>query len=413
MSDYHIGTFTSGYEEFWRRPQNSIDDAIRSYSVVLDTNAILNLYRMNTSARDEYLHVLEKIASRIWIPRKVADEFHRNRLSSVDSHIRALEEKSKSVENAAETLRTALRDFARLRSLGGSVKAYVAPFNESISQITQVVKKEVKDFDLSPGKIISDDPILERLAVVFDGRVGDGVPPEKQKEVRTEAERRCTEKIPPGYKDAGKRGEDGGYGDYFIWWEVLDYAKRTNLPILFVSTDVKEDWIRIQCGLSVGPRPELVQEMHEIANVQYFHLSLAAFLTRAADVLEVQVSQETIDQVNQRSDEQRRLKRDLEKAFARARELDREIESTYGLLKEAEQRRLLADARLDGARSSATSADLQGVEKAAHMAEIEHFEEIWNDAISMESAAREKLHYLEVQRHETMNTFEVLKALAE
>ncbi|MFG3033456.1 PIN domain-containing protein [Streptomyces sp. NPDC048253] len=408
VSGYHIGTFTSGYEEFWRRPQSSIDEAIRSCTIVFDTNAILNLYRMNASARDEYLHVLETISSRIWIPRKVTEEFHKNRLSSVDSHIRGLEEKSNSVLDAAETLRTSIRDFARLRSLGGGVNAYIAPFNESISQITESIKREVKDFDLSPAKLVSEDPILKRLAVIFDGRVGVGIPPEQQEEAQAEAERRQSEKIPPGYKDAGKKGE-GGYGDYFIWREILNHAKESKSPILFVSTDVKEDWIRTQCGLSVGPRPELVQEMRETAGVQYSHLPLATFLTRASHVLKVQVSPETIDQVNQRSDEQRKNKRELEKIVVHLAELDREIEFGYRTQEEARQRALMAEGRLNGSASSLLAAEIHDTEKASIVAELKYFERAKRDAEAAEHAATEKIHYLETKQLEARQRLQWLK----
>lgn len=231
MSDYHAGSFTSGYEEYWRKSQSGVDEAIRSYRIVLDTNAILNLYRMNSHARDEYLHVIETVASRIWIPRQVADEFHRNRLSSVDVHIRALKEKSGAVVEASEALLASLRDFARLRSLASSANAYLAPFSESIRQIMQDVRADVDDFDLSPEHLVSDDPILRRLAVIFDNRVGSGIASDRRDEVKLEAERRGKEKIPPGYKDVNKKGEDG-YGDYFIWREILEYAQEVSDPIL-------------------------------------------------------------------------------------------------------------------------------------------------------------------------------------
>ncbi|MCX4974998.1 PIN domain-containing protein [Streptomyces sp. NBC_00620] len=283
-----------------------VDEAIKSSVVILDTNAVLNLYRMKPSARREYLQVLKKIESRIWIPRKVADEFHENRLSSVSSHVNSLKKKSEAVSQAAEVLRAALRDFYKLHSLAdGKSNEYLTPLNSSISDITGAVEKEITDFDLTPEKLLSRDPILEELALLFDGKVGDEFSDEVRDEVEEEALRRGKEKIPPGYVDVQKKNVEG-VGDYFIWRQMLDKAKSGKESILFVSTDTKEDWVRVQCGLPVGPRPELVREMRNTAGVAYYQLPLAVFLSRAARVLDVSVSQDTIDQVNARGSEETR-----------------------------------------------------------------------------------------------------------
>ncbi|MEU3418628.1 PIN domain-containing protein [Streptomyces murinus] len=408
MSEYHVGSFTVGYEEYWRRSQSSLDKAIESHQIVLDTNAILHLYRMNASARGEYLNVLEKVANRIWIPRQVADEFHRNRLSSVDVHIRALREKSSAVMDAANTLQSALRDFARLHSLAGGASAYVAPFNDSIGQIKRAVQSNVDEFDLSPERLISDDPILRRIAVIFDSRVGAGVPPERRQEVEQEAERRGKEKIPPGYKDVAKKGEEG-YGDYFIWQEILDQAQATKKPILFVSTDVKEDWVRTQCGLTVGPRPELVEEMRRIAGVQYFHITLASFLARASGVLDVPVSQETIDQVKERSDAQRRLKKELNELTLQLAEISDQAVAVHRIAQEAEQREMMAVARLAAAEEASSKFDRSTPEWAQHSTEVDYFMDARKEAALRRHIAFEELAQLENRRTVTQDMLKLLQ----
>jgi hypothetical protein len=305
MTAFNSGSFTSGYEQFLRKPANEVDEAIRSSVIVLDTNAVLNLYRMKPSARSEYLEVLKTIAPRIWIPRQVADEFYENRLSSVATHVNSLAEKSEAVSEAAEVLKAALRDFYKLHSLAdGKSNEYLAPLNDSIAQITQTVEREVADFDLTPEGLLSSDPILEQLAELLDGRVGPEFSDEERDEAKAEALRRGEEQIPPGYIDVRKKKEKG-VGDYFIWSQMLNKAESDSVDILFVSTDTKEDWVRKQCGLSVGPRVELVREMRRVAGKDYHQLPLAVFLARAARVLDVKVSQDTIDQVNVRNTEEK------------------------------------------------------------------------------------------------------------
>ncbi|WP_406446002.1 PIN-like domain-containing protein [Streptomyces sp. NBC_01613] len=355
MSEYRSGSFTSGYEEFWRKSNDFADEAIRSSSVVLDTNAVLNLYRMKPSARNEYLQVLEKVSDRIWIPRQVADEFHRNRLSSVANYQNSLAEKYEAILEAAKVLKDSLRDFYRLHSLAdGRSSDYLAPLNELISGVTDSIAKEVAEYDLNPGSLLSDDPILAKLAVLFDGKVGERLPEEEEAEVKKEALRRGTEKVPPGYIDIKKKGE-AGYGDFLIWTEMMGNAKTTKKGVLFVSTDTKEDWIRSQCGMPIGPRPELVREMRETAGVSYHQVPLSIFLTRAAEVFDVEVSQGTIDQANESASETDKARRHILKRREQLTDLDRRIAEVQGMQDAFESDR---DAAI--AAKSAAENDLDG-----------------------------------------------------
>ncbi|MFD8600933.1 PIN-like domain-containing protein [Streptomyces globisporus] len=361
MSKYHSGSFTSGYEEFWRKSTDEIDNAIKSSTIVLDTNAVLNLYRMKPSARGEYLTVLTKISSRTWIPRRVADEFHDNRLSSVASHVSSLKKKSQAVSAAADEFRSSLRDFYKLHSLAdGRANEHLKPLNAEISRITEVIENEVKGFDLTPEKLIANDPILERLAILFDERVGDDFSSEMMEEIKKEAIKRGGNKVPPGYIDVQRKGEEG-IGDYVIWRQMLEKAKSSGENMLFVSTDTKEDWARIQCGLSVGPRPELVREMKGVG-VSYHQLPLAAFLSRAARVLSVRVSQDTLDQVNVRvSQDERQRQRYIRnrRTHAVAERLvhaEEELSQMRSTLKEAEKAQVTAEERVRFLNSSLEQA---------------------------------------------------------
>ncbi|GGX35010.1 PIN domain-containing protein [Streptomyces chartreusis] len=331
MTKYHKGTFTAGYEGYWRKDKADIEYAIKSSVIVLDTNALLSLYRMERSAREEYFGVLHALAPRIWIPRQVADEFHRNRISSLDAHLNALRKKSEAVAESISELRKNLRDLAKLRSLAGPKSDdYMHPFNEALSGIESRIKQDLSDFDLSAGKLASHDPILEELSVLLDGKVGENLDKTTKSELEAEAQRRGENEIPPGYKDFKSKGENG-LGDCLLWLQMVDHATKNKQPILFVSTDVKDDWIRYQCGLAIGPRPELIAEMQSSAGADYHHLTLSELLSRAGQALEVAVSQDTIDQAAERQKDQAR-QRELNQQYAAvAAELARvssEIEAT-------------------------------------------------------------------------------------
>ncbi|MFE4697715.1 PIN-like domain-containing protein [Streptomyces sp. NPDC056738] len=309
MSDKVAGSFTAGYEAYWRRTANEVEEAIKTSVIVLDTNAIINVYRMAPKGRAEYLAVLANVSDRLWVPQNVVAEFHRTRLSAVASHIAGLKNKSEAVGVAAEALKVALKDFARLYSLAdGRVAEYMKPLDVAIAGILEHVDKDVEAFDLDPSDLVSADPILDRLGVLLEGKVGGGIGEGDMPGVLAEAKRRGEGKIPPGYKDYESRGEEG-FGDFLIWREILTFAKQDDRGILFVSNDAKDDWFRRQAGFVVGPRPELVKEMREEANSAYHHLTLADFLRKASTALGVFVSPNTISQAKELESERSRLAR--------------------------------------------------------------------------------------------------------
>ncbi|MGX1302668.1 chaperonin cofactor prefoldin [Streptomyces albogriseolus] len=364
MTRQQSGSFISGYEEFWRKTKSEIHSAVATHSIILDSNSIHSLYRMNKESREEYLTVLEELSPRIFIPRHVADEFHKNRLSSADTHINGMKAKSKTVKEKAEELRSAIRDFARLRSLAsGRESEYLAPFNAAIAQITDEITKEVTGFDLNTGRLASDDPILQRLATIFDGRVGDGFDPEELKQVTAEALERAAAETPPGYKDVQERG-DKGVGDYVIWREMIDYASSNRHPILFVSNDVKPDWVRIQCGLTIGSRPELVREMREKAGVDFLQIPLPQFLAAASTVLQVSVSQDTIDQASEQMPEG--INR-LVHEYERARIDLSEVDTLLGVVKEHREAAMALRARAQHTLAEVLNSEVTGEASSAHV----------------------------------------------
>ncbi|MFE1819582.1 PIN-like domain-containing protein [Streptomyces anulatus] len=306
MSNYHRGSFTDGYEGYWRKSAADVEHAIKSSTIVLDTNALLSIYRMESTARGEYLTVLGALAPRLWIPRQVVEEFHRNRISSLDSHVNALREKSKAVGEAVNELQKRLKDLAKLRSLAGrQIQEYMKPFDESLAGIEARIESDLSEFDLNAGGLAAHDPILDSLSRMLDGRVGGEFGKDEIEAARGEARRRGESEQPPGYRDYKRKGDEG-LGDCILWLQMLDHAAEEKRAVLFISTDTKDDWIRYQCGLVIGPRPELIKEMREKAGVEYHHITLSELLSRAGQALEVAVSQNTIDQAAE--DPKRRIR---------------------------------------------------------------------------------------------------------
>jgi len=111
-------------------------------------------------------------------------------------------------------------------------------------------------------------------------------------EVYLRAEQRIQLSVPPGYEDAGKKKNFHRYGDVLIWFQLLDYGKVHKKPIMFVTSDAKTDWWLERSGKTIGPRPELAQEMHTVAGVAFHMYSPDRFLEYAQ--LEEKLSQKKL-----------------------------------------------------------------------------------------------------------------------
>ncbi len=73
-------------------------------------------------------------------------------------------------------------------------------------------KKNIADAKENYPNYLKNDPILNQLAEIFNGKLGEMIV--VTEELKAEAEKRKVNKIPPGYLDSGKEG-DKPYGDFF------------------------------------------------------------------------------------------------------------------------------------------------------------------------------------------------------
>jgi hypothetical protein len=132
--------------------------------------------------------------------------------------------------------------------------------------------------------LLRSDSVLSKLAKLFETATGQPYAPERQKEVYAQGAQRYAQATPPGYKD-DKKGEPGKYGDLLIWFQMIDHAKAKQKPMIFVTGDVKEDWLQQHRGETLGPRPELRQEMMSAAGVPFWIYTTPRFLEFAKQFL--------------------------------------------------------------------------------------------------------------------------------
>src|SRR5688572_27832876 len=104
--------FTRGFDAYLSPSAEDFERVLTSGLVVLDTNVLLNLYRYSALARDEFLAVLQKIGSQIWLPHQVLAEFWRRRESAVPAPIEQTHEVVDALERALKAAQEKIRHWA-------------------------------------------------------------------------------------------------------------------------------------------------------------------------------------------------------------------------------------------------------------------------------------------------------------
>lgn len=287
------GIFDGGFETYRTVTEEDYRFLLASGLVVLDTNALLNLYRYHAKTREDLLGILTRIKDRLWIPYQAMYEFWQGRSSVIGNHSREIEGIIDSLFKSRSDLERGIRTWANRIGLPQEEAAEILSTIESaVGDVTDKIREMSADDAFKHAEDTAKDPVITALSSILEGNVGDPLTPDELRKVKKEAAQRIADKRPPGWKDAGKR--DNPEGDYIIWFQTLLEAKRRRTDVLFVTGDVKDDWWRREQGEVRGPLPELAYEMRVVADARLFMLRPASLLIHAGDALGLQISKESV-----------------------------------------------------------------------------------------------------------------------
>lgn len=261
----------------WVPPdEETLDHYWGEATFAVDASVLLDLYRFSEQARTGLLSALRSFGDRLWIPHQVGLEFHRNRFGVLLAQREAEDNLLTGLDQIKEELNKQLGE--RLKGAG---RRDLDPLKEAIDggfeRLRENLKEAEKAHTKGLGASISDDPIYEDVAELCTGRVGAPFDPERQASVMADAEDRISQKIPPGYLDAEKEG-DQQFGDVIMWHQLCQHAEETGRPVVLISDDQKDDWLWKVRGKTLGPRPELVAEMQERAGTGFHIYTPTRFL---------------------------------------------------------------------------------------------------------------------------------------
>lgn len=276
---------------------------------VFDTNVLLNLYGYPEEVRNVFISVLAKLGIRIWVPYQVGLEFHRNRFTRIKQSNKRVERLLKMISDTSEQLASEVTSIELEKRNIGIVDIQqrltaVQATHNALSEAVQLACDKLPPISL-------DDPIGEHICKLLDGRVGS--PPSDQAALDAlliDAQERFDKRIPPGFADIAGKGDETfrdrevtyqrKFGDLILWRQILAEANEKKISaIVFVTGDKKNDWWLLDEGKTLGPLPELVQEITSKTPVELFWMySSDEFLKNAEKHLKAtEVTPETIQQV--------------------------------------------------------------------------------------------------------------------
>lgn len=259
--------------------------------IILDTNVLLNLYRYSKKTSDDFLDTLKKISDRLWIPYEVALEYHDNRINVISQQKIVYQEIFDFLEAHESKASSKILEYSRHPLIEAK------KIQERLQQTYLEIKNDLRETEKEHPDLTLNDPILDEITAIFTEKVGLKYPPEKLQEIFKEGQNRYQSKIPPGYEDKTKKSDHELYGDLILWYQIIDQAKSIKKPIIFVTDDKKEDWWRKLKGKTLGPKPELVAEIQEKANVSFYMYNSDKFLLYAKEYLQQKVNQDTLVEI--------------------------------------------------------------------------------------------------------------------
>jgi hypothetical protein len=285
---------------------------------IFDTNVLLDLYSYPEDLREVYFSVLSKLENRLWIPYQVGLEFHRNRFLRIKQENKRVADLLKTISETGEKISDEVKSIElEKRNIG------ISDIDERLSAIQEAHKTLSDAVQLACNKlppISLNDPIGEAICELLEGRVG--APPSDQSALDSmllDSQARFDKKIPPGFMDQ-KKGDalshDRGvtypdkFGDLILWRQILNHARENKIgAIVFVTRDSKKDWWWEEDGKTLGPLPQLVQEIAEIGVRPFWLYTPDKFLQNAETYLKAtEVTPEAVQQVKELSDQTAEIK---------------------------------------------------------------------------------------------------------
>lgn len=289
---------------YYKPTKNEMDELWSSALVVLDTNALFNLFRYTNATRTAFLNVLSEKKDRLWLPHQVGLEFQRGRLGIIEDQAQAFTD---LISKSKTALASVTKDVGTLRNHPTlDLDELRSTVREAITAIEQKIEATRERYESEVVAAARHDKTTDTITELYAERVGSPYTDEEIAEFCKTGAARYEAKQPPGYKD-GHKPEPDRYGDLILWFQLLDKAAADDTAVIFVGDDQKEDWWREFKGRKIGPRIELVDEFRDRTGKRIYFLTPHGLMELAKKYDDASISKDTVQEVAQVSEAQARL----------------------------------------------------------------------------------------------------------
>ncbi|WP_165995460.1 PIN domain-containing protein [Bacillus sp. Cs-700] len=275
--------------------------------IVLDTNILLNLYRYTDDTRDELIKILRKLNDRVWIPHQVAMEYHFNRKTVIVEQQVAYQRFIKAIRETSDETKNVLNNkLKKLEKRHNSIQQ--KEIEQKINNVFKEIIQDITVLERDHPNLHHQDTILDEITMMFTNKVGSPYSQENLDEIYKEGETRYKNSIPPGYEDLkDKEGKKkiidsltikDEYGDLIVWKQIIDKAKESGSPVIFITDDTKEDWWKEIHGRTLGPRIELINEFFVETGKSFSMYNTYKFMEFATQYFKGKLNQNAIKEVH-------------------------------------------------------------------------------------------------------------------
>jgi len=281
------------YQWYFWQSQEQANGPWDNGILTVDANVLLDLYRYHEGTREELLTCLESFHGRIWISRQAADEFIRNRAKVIVSASTEYGSAQKELERLSTELSRTLEGLRAYRTIDSLI---YDTLDEHAGKAIDEARSKIAENESKHPPFLDSDPVLTRLFSLFDDRVGETFADDYLAKVIKEGEERIRNQVPPGYLDKEKNGTRP-LGDFFLWRQVLDNAKKEGKSMILVTSERKEDWWEKQSGKTIGPRQELQREAYEYSGQKVLIYQTTRFVEIASQRMGRAVNDAAVNEI--------------------------------------------------------------------------------------------------------------------
>lgn len=220
--------------------------------VVLDTNVLIHLYYYSPDYSNFALNCLNQIYDAIMIPSTVALEYEMRQNKEYRNIKRNIQRVDDSIKQQIVTAKNSMMntcdDLEKLKFPDiDELRNIIDKYHLQLKKWTNDFFEERKGtIEFLAATWDEKDPVKS----LFDNlKATQHIMHELERgilyQMSDEANKRFNAKpepIPPGFKDKGKNCGIRKYDDYFIWKEIMIFAKKNHTDVIFVTDDLKCDW---------------------------------------------------------------------------------------------------------------------------------------------------------------------------